>query len=80
MANSVMVRIPKELKARLDRVAGEMLETYESGRGCQDIEIAEQGVRGSWVPLHAVINKALDELEKARSRKSSRKNRELVEV
>ena len=76
-----MVRIPKELKARLDRIAGEMLDTYESGRGCQDVELTEQGNRGTWIPLHAVISRALDEMEdhKERSRKSNRKPAPVVE-
>ena len=74
-AKSVMIRVPVELKERMDRIAAEMLETYESGRGCQDVELTEQGSRGTWVPTSEVIRKALDELEdhKARSRKSNRK-------
>ena len=71
--NRVMVSIPKDLKARLDRLSTELLDTYESGRGCQDIELAEQGSRGIWVPIHEVIRKALDELESHRER--SRKPR-----
>lgn len=73
--NHAMVRVPKELKERLERIQAEMMETYESGRGLQDIELADQGSRGCWIPLHAVIAKALDEYEdhKARSKKSSQK-------
>lgn len=73
--NRVMVSIPKQLKERLDRISREMLESYESGRSSTDITLAEQGTRGTWVPLATVISKALDELEshKERSKKSRSK-------
>jgi hypothetical protein len=70
--NRVMVSIPKELKARLDRLAMEMMQSYERGNGYQDVAIAEQGTRGTWIPLSSVIAKALDELEGHRTR-SNRK-------
>jgi len=74
--NRVMVSIPRQLKERLDRLAGEINESYELGRGYQDLVIADQGSRGTWIPLHAVISRALDELEghRERSRKSSNRN------
>ena len=73
--NSVMVRIPKHLKARLDELIKQVNETYESGRGCQDMPLTDQGAKGSWIPLWAVIEKGLDMIEdhKARSKKSAAK-------
>lgn len=71
--NSTMIRVPWELKERLERLAGEILAAYEKGQGYQGIELTEQGTRGTWVPLSSVIDLALDELEDHRER--SRKSR-----
>jgi hypothetical protein len=70
-----MVRLPLELKLRLDALTADINAKREAGMGYQDLEITEQGIRGSWVPMHEVIRKALDELEghRERSRKSNRK-------
>jgi len=67
-ANRVMVSIPVALKARLDRLAVELLDSYERGNGFSDMQLTEQGSRGTWIPLHAVISRGLDELEGHRSR------------
>jgi hypothetical protein len=68
-----MVRVPRHVKERLDRMAELMLESYEAGRGYQDVEITEQGSKGVWVPLHAVITRALDELEDHRTRSNKKR-------
>lgn len=73
--NRVMVSIPRSLKARLDRLSIEMLAGYEQGKGYSDIQLSEQGTKGTWVPLHAVISKALDELESHRERSNRSKSR-----
>lgn len=75
--NHKMIRVPAEVAERLERLAKELLVSYEEGR-TQNIELTEQGSRGTWVPLHAVITKALDELEdhKARSKKANKKTEE----
>lgn len=72
--NHKMVRLPLEVANRLERLAAEMLASYEEGKTTK-IGLTEQGAKGVWVPLHAVITKALDELEghKARSKKSGKK-------
>lgn len=73
--NSVMVRIPKELKGRLDEMVAELNESYESGRVKRDVELTDQGSKGTWIPIHEMIRIALDEYEghKARSKKASQK-------
>ena len=73
--NHKMIRVPVAVAERLERLAAELLESYEQGR-TDKVEICEQGTKGTWVPLHAVITKALDELEdhKARSRKSRKRS------
>lgn len=71
--NRVMVSVPKELKERLDRIAKEMTESYEKGRGYQNVPITEQGTRGTWIPLASVIAKALDELEGHRERSNKKR-------
>jgi len=73
--NRVMVSIPVALKARLDRLAAEMLDSYERGNGYSNMPLTEQGARGTWIPLHAVITRALDELESHRSRSNGHKTR-----
>ena len=74
-ANRAMVSVPIAVKERLDRLAGEMLDSYERGNGYSNMELTEQGSRGMWIPLHAVISRALDELEghRERSNRSKRK-------
>jgi len=73
-ANYRMVRLPKQLAERVDRIAAEMLESYESGRGCQDVPLSERGGE-CFFSLATVIERALDELEdhKARSKRSNKK-------
>lgn len=75
--NSVMVRIPVELKARLDAMAADLNASYEAGRITRDVELTEQGKKGTWVPLHEVIRIALDEVDdhKARAKRYSAKKR-----
>lgn len=77
--NSVMVRIPKQLKARLDKLAADYMAAYEKGQTTK-VAPVEQGTRGSWVSLSQVIELALDEVEshKARSRKAAQKKRKSV--
>lgn len=74
-----MIRVPAAVADRLQRLADELLVSYEEGR-TKNVEICEQGSKGVWVPLHAVITKALDELEdhKSRSKKSSQQKATMV--
>lgn len=78
--NSVMVRIPKELKARLDEMTQQLNDSYEAGRTKNDVNLTEQGAKGTWVPIHELIRLALDEYEdkKARSKKSKKATRKQV--
>jgi len=71
--NRVMVSVPVAVKQRLDRLAAEMLDSRERGNGYSDMELTEQGSRGMWIPLHAVITRALDELESHRKRSNKPK-------
>lgn len=69
--NSTMIRVPNELKAELEELAAQMLQSYTEGR-TTDVEITEQGGRGEWVALHEVIRKCVKEYKghQERSRKS----------
>ena len=73
-SNHVMIRVPIAVKERLDRIAAEMMESYERGNGYSDVEITEQGSRGMWVPIHSAITRVLNDWEDAR-RRANRKNR-----
>lgn len=79
--NSVMVRIPKQLKARLDKLAADYMAAYEKGQTTK-VAPVEQGAKGSWVSLSQVIELALDEVEnhKARSKKSAAKRKKSTPV
>lgn len=78
--NRVMVSVPKALKERLDRLAGELMASYEKGIGNQDLELTDQGSRGTWVPLHVLISKALDELEDHKKRSKASRSRKTQET
>jgi MoxR-like ATPase len=61
------IRVPAELRDRIDGLADELRESYSAGR-CE----LPAGVDPDNIPRWAIILKALDELEghRARSRKS----------
>ena len=61
--NRTHISISRELKSRLERVAQQMLEAYESGQRTRITSLQEQGNRGVWVSPADVIAIALDELE-----------------
>jgi len=65
-----MIRVPRELAERIERIQAELLVAYESGQTSR-VELTDQGDRGAWISKATVISLALDELEdhKARSRK-----------
>ena len=65
-----MVRLPAELADKLDEIAARMLESHEKGRSELPGDYCER------VPLHYVVQRAVEELEdhRARSRKSSRRS------
>ena len=69
---SRMIRVPLALHKRLARIAREFLTAKERGQGFDDVALAEQGQKGVWVPLHAVIERALDEFESHRMRSNPR--------
>jgi hypothetical protein len=64
---SPMMRIPAELKNRIERLRGEFQESYEAGRHEPKTDVDSERL-----PAWYVIQLALDELEghRARSRKS----------
>jgi uncharacterized Zn finger protein (UPF0148 family) len=69
-ANHPKVRMPVELRDRLDRMTEELRQNYYAGR-CD----VPAGVDPDNIPRWAVIVKALDELEGHRERsRKSRKN------
>jgi hypothetical protein len=68
MNNSRMIRVPSALHERLARLAAEILTAKEQAQGYDDVPLTEQGERGAWVPLHAVIERAINDFEKHRSR------------
>lgn len=70
-----MVRLPKALAERVDRIADEMLETYETGRGCQNVPLTERGQQ-VYFSMATVIERALDEMEDHRAR--SKRPRRIV--
>ena len=49
--NSTMIRVPNELKAELEELAAQMLQSYTEGR-TTDVEITEQAGPGQRVALH----------------------------
>lgn len=73
-ANYRMVRLPKDLAERLDRIGAELLAAHEAGR-TKRVKVTEQGERGSWVSLAETIRVCVDDFEahKERSRKQRKK-------
>ncbi len=65
---STSIRVPVALRDRLVRLADDILAAKESAHGYDDVPLTEQGQRGIWVPLAAVIARALDEFESHRKR------------
>ncbi len=78
--NHTMIRVPVAVAERLRRIAAEIDAAKIDGRSFRDVLTTEQGDRGNWTPLHAVITRALDEFEAHRERnrkyKSNRKETE----
>jgi hypothetical protein len=64
------LRVPKALHARLAALAADMLASYEERGGSLPSEYCER------VPLHYVIERALDELDghKTRARQQAKRN------
>lgn len=64
---TAQVRLPRDLKDRIDALRDEMQESYEAGRMTVDANVDPEHL-----PIWFVIEKALDELEghRERSRKS----------
>jgi hypothetical protein len=54
-------------------MANHILLAKELGRGYDDVPLAEQGERGIYVPLHAVITRGQDELERHQKRSNRRR-------
>ena len=75
-----MIRVPTLLHERLARLASEILMAKEEGRGYDDVPLAEQGEKGTWVPLHAVIARALDEFEGHRKRSNRHIGRRVARI
>jgi len=66
-----MLRVPEKLYERVTRLAEEIRTVKELAQGYDDVPLTEQGERGTWVPLYAVINRALDEFEQHRIRSNA---------
>jgi len=67
--NHKMVRLPTAVYDRLLRLAADIDRQRErSGRAHANVPQTEQGDRGAWTPIHAVISRALDEFEGNRRR------------
>ena len=67
--NHKMVRLPTAVYDRLLRLAADIDRQRErSGRAYANVPQTEQGDRGAWTPIHAVISRALDEFEGHRRR------------
>ena len=69
---SHLVRVPFALYEQLVRLAEEIGLAKEMGRGYADVPFTEQGARGTWVPLAAVIARALNDFEKHRERSANK--------
>jgi hypothetical protein len=65
------LRVPRALHARLTAAAADMLRAHEEGR----VPLPSEHVEG--VPLYAVIERALDELDghRTRAREQARRNK-----
>lgn len=68
---STSIRVPVALRDRLVRLGDDIRAAKETASGYDDVEFTEQGERGIWVPLHAVIARALDEFESHRKRSNA---------
>jgi len=66
-----MLRVPEKLYERLTRLAEEIRTVKELAQGYDDVPLTEQGERGTWVPMYAVITRALDEFEQHRQRSNA---------
>lgn len=69
-----MVRLPVAVHEQLVKLQREMTAAREAGRGYEDMEIAEQGTRGSWIPLAAVIERLINDFNDKRKRSGWRGN------
>ncbi len=76
--NSVAVRVPFELKARLERLAIQIQASVEAGKTDRYESCEIGGSRGTIMPQHEIIRVALDELEgkMERSRLSGQRAKE----
>ena len=74
--NHKMVRLPTAVYDRLLRLAADIDRQRErSGRAYANVPQTEQGDRGAWTPIHAVISRALDEFEGHRRRGNRKRAR-----
>jgi len=67
------VRMPVEVRNRIDRLTADLVANYEAGR-CE----LPEGVDCDNIPRWAVLVKALDELESHRERSRNRKSNKLA--
>jgi len=63
-----MVGLPLRVYEQLVTVQQEMNVAREEGRGYQDISLADQGTRGTWIPHWAVIERLIQDFQNKRKR------------
>ena len=72
--NHRLIRVPASVYDRLAVIAREIDSArLANGRAYANVPQTEQGTRGEWTPLHAVITRALDEFQAHRNRSNRRR-------
>jgi hypothetical protein len=75
--NHKLIRIPTALYDRLMKLQEEIDQARDrNGRAYSDIEYAEQGSRGTWIPLHEIITLGLDSWQNHRDRSNRKKRKQ----
>ena len=70
---SKQVKLPVEVYQRLKRLAGEYQDAYELHGKARIMLFEGRGAKEPTVPIHAVITKALDQMEAHRKRSRKKK-------
>ncbi len=63
-----MIRLPLRVYEQLVQLQQEMTAAREEGRGYDDLEIADQGTRGAWIPLGVVVERLIKGFQDKRKR------------
>jgi hypothetical protein len=71
-----MIRVPTDVYDRLLRLSADIdRQRLRNGRAYTNVPQTEQGERGAWTPIHAIITRALDEFEAHRARGNRKRAR-----